>query len=132
MTSTQKVHELKARKVRNVPGGSAGVAGFATFDATALASFDVMMAMASAGSALDALPEAAAASALVGAGVGVGGVAGVDPAWITILGGGVVGANAAKVAELQARIRVAAQAVAWLTEAIAEGENALRQLHEDS
>ena len=40
--------------------------------------------------------------------------------------------NAAKVAELQARIRVAAQAVAWLTEAIAEGENALRQLHEDS
>lgn len=40
--------------------------------------------------------------------------------------------NAAQVAALQLRIRVATQAIAWLTEAMAEGENALRQLHEDS
>lgn len=35
------------------------------------------------------------------------------------------------VAEMQTRIKVAKQAVMWLTDAIAEGDNALRQLHED-
>ena len=34
----------------------------------------------------------------MGRGILLGGVTGVDPAWVTILGGGVVGANAAKVA----------------------------------
>lgn len=41
-------------------------------------------------------------------------------------------ANTLAVAVLQMKIRVATQAVAWLMEAISEGENALRQLHEES
>jgi len=38
----------------------------------------------------------------------------------------------AKVAELQFRIKVATTAISWLNEAVAEGRNALRQIHDES
>lgn len=41
-------------------------------------------------------------------------------------------ADSARIAELQTQIKVARQAIVYLTEAIAEGDNALRQLHDES
>ena len=41
-------------------------------------------------------------------------------------------ANPTVIASLQMKIRVATQAVTWLVEAISEGDNAMRQLHEES
>lgn len=41
-------------------------------------------------------------------------------------------ANTQEVAALQMKIRIATQAVGWLMQAISEGDNALRQLHEES
>lgn len=40
--------------------------------------------------------------------------------------------DAKGIAALQAKINVAKQSIVYLTEAIAEGENALRQLHDES
>lgn len=39
--------------------------------------------------------------------------------------------DALAIAALQTRIKVASQAIAWLAEAMTEGENALRQLQDD-
>lgn len=36
------------------------------------------------------------------------------------------------IAEIQRRIKVPAQAISWLTDAITEGDNALARLHDDS
>ena len=41
-------------------------------------------------------------------------------------------ANTQEVAALQMKIRIATQAVGWLMQAISEGDNAMRQLHEES
>ena len=40
-------------------------------------------------------------------------------------------ADCARIAELQAQIKVARQSIIYLTDAIAEGDNALRQLHDE-
>lgn len=40
--------------------------------------------------------------------------------------------DSARIAELQTQIKVAKQSIVYLTEAIAEGDNALRQLHDES
>ena len=40
--------------------------------------------------------------------------------------------DSARIAELQTQIKVARQSIVYLTEAIAEGDNALRQLHDES
>ena len=40
--------------------------------------------------------------------------------------------DSARIAELQTQIKVAKQSIIYLTDAIAEGDNALRQLHEES
>ena len=40
--------------------------------------------------------------------------------------------DALAIAALQTRIKVARQAITWLSEAIQEGDNAQKQLHEDS
>ena len=39
--------------------------------------------------------------------------------------------DSVRIADLQAQVKVARQSIIYLTEAIAEGDNALRQLHDD-